>query len=195
MWATSQLFSPNSNVPFSNLREADSLQHFPQLCNRYSWLVLVKSEFIIHHADASEDLEDRIHEGTRPGHDQRTSGPQQAVSLGQDFLGFLEMFQHGEHGHVIELAAFQRQAAGYICAHYRYFCLWRIRLRTRPDPHLNSGAIQCTEGRALPRHNRCRIRGIESDVRGGSAKTPPCHETVKRSIGHLFLELGSDNEW
>jgi hypothetical protein len=69
----------------------------------------MESQLVVHQPESSQNLKDRIHVGTRPGHDQRAPGPKQAVRFSQDILGRSEVFGSYEHRHMIELFAFQRQ--------------------------------------------------------------------------------------
>jgi hypothetical protein len=53
LWATSQLFRRNSNVPFSIVRESDACQYVFQLEVRYPRLVLMESQLGVHQPESS----------------------------------------------------------------------------------------------------------------------------------------------
>src|ERR1043166_462400 len=183
-----QIVQTKLEHPMRESLEPDLAQHGLQFVQRDALFVLLAFHFFADDADLVENVEDWIHGGIRPRHDQRAAGNEYPVRFPEHVLWLREMFEHGEHDRVIKLCTLYGQAFGDVGEYDR-------------------GAVQCTphliiepdgtaDARTEPGQKPCLKSASDvaatravADMRQRRAEPAPRDETVECSVGHLRLEL------
>ena len=73
-------------------------------------------------------IQQRINQSLRPGHNQRALWSQDAEYFRKNRAGLLQVFQHSQHNHVIELLALKGYAVGNVAQNHGEPGLDRVEL-------------------------------------------------------------------